>query len=70
MARTSSTVIVQHASLPHQRHALCTLSCLHQTIAAEGLGSPSVIIVGQVLSAVMGQVHALSTLPAYSNASA
>lgn len=62
--------IVQHASLPHQRHAVCTLGTLQQTIAAEGLGSPSVMVVGQVLSAVIGQVQALITLPAYSNASA
>ena len=41
--------IVQNASLPSQRHALATLATLAQTIAAQGLESPSVIIIGQVL---------------------
>jgi uroporphyrin-III C-methyltransferase len=41
--------IVQHASLPQQRHAVSTLSALATTIEREQLGSPSVIVVGDVL---------------------
>ena len=41
--------VVQHASLPQQRHARCTLRELSATIAAEGLGSPAIIIVGDVV---------------------
>lgn len=44
--------IVQHASLPQQRHAVCTLGTLTDTLAAEGLGSPSVIVVGDVVRGV------------------
>jgi len=41
--------IIQNASLPTQRHATATLATLHATLCHEGLGSPSVIVVGDVL---------------------
>ena len=41
--------IVQHASLPHQRQALTTLGQLQQAMAREGLQSPSIIVVGDVV---------------------
>jgi len=44
--------VVQHASLPQQRHALGTLGRLHEAIADHGLGSPSVIVVGDVLRGI------------------
>ena len=43
--------IVQHASLPQQRHACCPLSALARTVAGEGLSSPAVIVVGDVAAA-------------------
>lgn len=45
-------VVIQHVSLPHQRHALTTLGQLHATVEREGLGSPSVIVVGDVVQGV------------------
>jgi uroporphyrin-III C-methyltransferase len=47
--------IVQHASLPRQRHVVATLAELAETVAREGLASPSIIIVGDVLR---GLLHA------------
>ncbi|MES2612838.1 MAG: uroporphyrinogen-III C-methyltransferase [Pseudomonadota bacterium] len=44
--------IIQHASLPHQRHAVTTLADMHTTIAREGLASPSVIVVGDVVQGI------------------
>ncbi|AVO48209.1 uroporphyrinogen-III C-methyltransferase [Melaminivora suipulveris] len=41
--------VVQHATLAHQRQAITTLSALAQTIARDGLASPSVIVVGDVV---------------------
>jgi len=41
--------IVQHASLPQQREALTTLGDVANTIAREGLQSPSIIVVGDVV---------------------
>ena len=41
--------VVQHASLPQQRHVCCALRELSATIAAEGLGSPAIIIIGDVV---------------------
>ena len=50
--------IIQHASLPQQRHAVSTLGELVQTLALEQLGSPAVIVVGEVvrgMAAAQGQ---------------
>ena len=41
--------VVQQASLPAQRHVVTRLGDLQSTLAREGLGSPSVIVVGDVL---------------------
>jgi uroporphyrin-III C-methyltransferase len=41
--------VIEHASLAQQRHAVCTLAELQRTMAREQLGSPSVIVVGDVL---------------------
>ncbi len=41
--------IIQNASLTNQRHATATLATLHATLQTERLGSPSVIVVGNVL---------------------
>lgn len=42
--------VVQHASLPGQRHAVTTLGELHATIERDRLASPCIIVVGDVLS--------------------
>ena len=52
--------IVQHASLPQQRHAVCTLGTLTATLASEGLGSPAVIVVGDVVRGVAAVAQPLS----------
>ena len=44
--------VIQHATLPHQRHALTTLGHLRATIEREDLGSPAVIVVGDVVSGI------------------
>ena len=41
--------VIQHASLPQQRHIATTLAGLQSGIASAGLASPSVIVVGDVL---------------------
>lgn len=47
---TTPVAVVQHASLPQQRHAVGTLGGLVTMIAQHGLGSPAIILVGDVLS--------------------
>ena len=54
--------IVQNASLPTQRHAVCTLETLSATIASEQLTSPSAIIVGDVVRGVTTSQRALQSL--------
>jgi len=49
LGRNTPVAVVQHASLPQQRHAVGTLGDLSGLIAREGLGSPAIIVVGDVL---------------------
>ena len=44
--------VVQHASLPHQRHVVTTLSALVDTVVREQLGSPSIMVIGDVVRGV------------------
>ncbi len=45
--------LVQHASLPAQRHAVTTLGALHATLQREAFGSPCVIVVGDVFRGLL-----------------
>ena len=47
---TTPVAVVQHASLPQQREVVCTLDSLASAIAGHALGSPAVILVGEVLT--------------------
>jgi uroporphyrin-III C-methyltransferase len=51
--------IIQNASLPQQRHATCLLADLHNTIQREGLGSPAVIVVGDVVRGLLAVAEPL-----------
>ncbi len=59
LAADTPVVFVQNASLPNQRHAVCTLFDLQDTVVREGLASPSVIVIGDVLQGLL----ALQTQP-------
>ena len=50
--------VIQHASLPQQRHAITTLGQLRQTIEREALASPSIIVIGDVLRGLAAAVQA------------
>lgn len=56
--------VVQQASLPQQRHVVTTLGQLPQAIADHGLGSPSIIIVGDVLQGLQAAAADQPTAPA------
>ena len=48
--------IIEHVSLPQQRHAVTQLGRLVDTLQANRLGSPSVIVVGDVLKGLAAAV--------------
>jgi len=52
LAASTPVAVIQHVSLPQQRHAITTLGTLHATLVREALGSPSVIVVGDVVRGV------------------
>ena len=54
--------VIQSASLPHQRHAVCTLGELHATIEQSKLASPSVIVIGNVLQGLLALQQPLQAL--------
>jgi len=49
---STPVAVVQHASLPHQREAFCTLGALAHTVREQGMGSPAVMVVGDVTAGV------------------
>ncbi len=53
LSADTPVAIIQHASLPQQRHAVCTLAEMESTIAREQLASPSVIVVGDVIAGML-----------------
>ena len=63
LSASTPVAIIESASLPTQRHAIATLCCLRATIEQQGLQSPSVIVVGDVLQGLL----ALSTTDASAN---
>jgi uroporphyrin-III C-methyltransferase len=52
LAADTPVAIVQDASLPQQRHATCRLDALAEVVEREGLGSPAIIVVGDVVRGV------------------
>jgi uroporphyrin-III C-methyltransferase len=60
LPETTPVAVIQHVSLPTQRHAVTTLGQLQTTIEREQLASPSVIVVGDV---VRGVAAAQQTAP-------
>ena len=45
--------VIHQVSLPTQRHVVCELQQLHDTIVREQLASPSVIVIGDVFKGVL-----------------
>jgi uroporphyrin-III C-methyltransferase len=63
---TTPVAIVQNASLPQQREAVTTLATLSDVLAREGLASPSVIVVGDVVRGVAAAgLDAVAARPAH-----
>ena len=54
--------VVQHATLPHQRYASCTLATMASTIETKRLASPAVLVIGEVTRGLLSlqQRHALA----------
>lgn len=50
---TTPVAVIQSASLPTQRHVVCTLAELRASVEHEHLASPSVIVVGDVLQGLL-----------------
>ncbi|MFM8692602.1 MAG: uroporphyrinogen-III C-methyltransferase, partial [Limnohabitans sp.] len=54
---STPVAIVHYASLPQQRQALTTLGQLQDTVVREGLQSPSIIVVGDVVQGARAWVQ-------------
>ena len=54
---TTPAAVVQHASLPQQRQWVCTLGALASLVRDKRIGSPAIVIVGDVLRG-MGNIAA------------
>ncbi len=64
LSASTPVAVVQHASLPQQRHAVGVLGELVTLIAQHQLGSPAIILIGDVLAGLQqmagatAQIHA------------
>jgi uroporphyrin-III C-methyltransferase len=65
---STPVAVVQHASLPEQRHAVTTLGRLHDTIVRERLASPAVMVVGDVLQGLAAMAAPVASPMAESRA--
>jgi len=62
---STPAAIVENASLPTQRHAVCTLGSLHATLQNEQLASPSVLVVGDVLQGLQAAQSDATAQPGF-----
>jgi uroporphyrin-III C-methyltransferase len=53
MRADTPAAVIHHVSLPTQRHVVCELQHMHETIIREQLASPSVIVVGDVFKGLL-----------------
>ena len=53
LAPQTPVCVIQHVSLPTQRHVVCTLDALHDNVLRHHMASPSVIVVGDVLQGLL-----------------
>jgi uroporphyrin-III C-methyltransferase len=53
MRATTPVAVIHQVSLPTQRHVVCELQQLHNTLVREALGSPSVIVIGDVFKGLL-----------------
>ncbi len=53
LSGTTPVAVIQHASLPQQRDVRCTLQALAATVRREAIGSPSIVVVGDVVRVAM-----------------
>jgi len=53
MRSNTPVAVIHQVSLPTQRHVVCELQQLHDTIVREQLASPSVIVVGDVFKGLL-----------------
>ena len=53
MRADTPVAVIHQVSLPSQRHVVCELQQLHDTIVREQLASPSVIVIGDVFKGML-----------------
>lgn len=63
LSALTPAAIIQHASLPQQRHAITNLQNLANTLHAQNLASPSVLVIGNVVQGVAAWALQASTTP-------
>ena len=60
MDASTPVALVQHATLSHQKTLVTTLAHMVQDMRSNGLGSPCIIAVGQVLESALAAAHDLA----------
>ncbi len=58
MDRATPAAVISRAHTPQQRHRVCTLATLPDTVTREGLASPSIVVIGDVVAAAAAMTGA------------
>ncbi len=58
---TRPAAAIQHGTLPHQRSVMTTLVELPAAVSAQGLGSPAIVVVGDVVGLAAGFSSTMKT---------
>jgi uroporphyrin-III C-methyltransferase len=67
MAGDTPAAVVSQACTSRQRHALCRLATLAETVQAAGLASPAVLVVGEVVRALHDPASLVPAQPAFAS---
>lgn len=62
LAADTPVAVVQHATWAEQRHVACTLAELTDVVARHGLGSPAVLVIGEVTRGLLALAQGADTV--------
>jgi siroheme synthase len=62
MAANTPAAAIQNGTLPDQRAVISTLACVAQDVRDQGLASPAIVVIGQVVKFARITQHAVRGL--------
>jgi hypothetical protein len=67
MDRATPAAVIQNASNADERSVVCTLDAMHASIVQHRIGSPAIIVIGEVVRLAAATGYAATPIPAASS---